>query len=102
MSTTNQNAAWFNSDSQFRLRATHETNQGNGQIRSPKNGSVGAGVYGVYYVDTIKVDEVVKKEDVVLMKIDVEGYEGAVLDGMWGLRCGGKVRFIIIEFSEET
>ena len=98
--------AWSSSDSQVRLRATHETNQGNGQIQGLENGSVGPGVYGVDYVDTVRVDVVVKVgergEDVVLLRIDVEGYEGAVLDGMWGLRCGGKVRFIIIEFSEET
>lgn len=35
------------------------------------------------------------------MKIDVEGFEGAVLNGAWRLICCSVVRFIVVEFSND-
>ena len=44
-------------------------------------------------------DRQVVHEDVVLMKIDVEGFEARVLDGARGLLCHNVVQRIELEFT---
>lgn len=46
-----------------------------------------------------RVDEVVPSQDVLFMKIDVEGFEPGVLASSKGLLQGGKVENIIMEYS---
>ena len=94
-----QNAISYDSSSQVKLSATHHTNQGNGRIEIITTSK--EGVYGQDYVDMMTIDDVVN-EDVLLMKIDVEGFEGAVLNGAKKLLCWHVVKFITIEFSTET
>uniref|UniRef100_A0A7S0MHW8 Methyltransferase FkbM domain-containing protein n=1 Tax=Cryptomonas curvata TaxID=233186 RepID=A0A7S0MHW8_9CRYP len=97
-----QNAISYDSSNQVKLSATHHTNQGNGRIEiiTPSK-ETKEGVYGQDYVDTITIDDIIN-EDVLLMKIDVEGFEGAVLNGAKKLLCWHVVKFITIEFSTET
>ena len=93
------NAASFESSGKVSLTETHHTNQGNGQMRSARADV--SGVYGVDYSETVTLDDAIH-EDVLLLKIDVEGFESAVLDGAQRLVCEFTVRFITIEFSETT
>lgn len=92
-----QNAVAAKSGGMVHLVETHSSNQGNGQI----SGVGTKGVYGQDYVDTIRLDDAIHT-DVLLMKIDVEGSETAVLDGAKRLVCWNVVRFIVIELSQET
>lgn len=59
------------------------------------------GVYGQGYVNTIRIDDVIDT-NVLLMKIDVEGFESGVLNGAKRLMCWNIVNYITIEFSLET
>jgi FkbM family methyltransferase len=97
--TLYQNAVTYQSGRVVALRETHPTNQGNGKI-SPMAASK-TGRYGVDYVETVSLDDVLH-EDVLLMKIDVEGFEGAVLNGAKRLICWNIVRYIALEFSSDT
>ena len=93
-----QYAVASRADDTVALTATHASNQGNGQARpATKEG----GVYGIDYVQTVRLDDVVD-EDVRIIKIDVEGLEAEVLNGASNLLCRRIVRLIVIEFSEET
>ena len=97
--TIYQNAVTYNSGGFVTMTETHDSNQGNGQIRAyslSKNG-----VYGQEFVDTITIDDVINT-NVLLMKIDVEGFESAVLNGAKRLICWNVVTYITIEFSHET
>lgn len=94
-----QNAVTYDSTGSVTLRATHESNQGNGMIM-PDVASM-SGALGQDYAHTIRLDDVIR-EDVLLMKIDVEGYEGSVLNGAKSLICNHIVRYIAIEFSSNT
>lgn len=96
-----QNAVTYDSTGSVTLRATHESNQGNGMIIPIPESVSESGIYGQDYAHTIRLDEVVR-EDVLLMKIDVEGYEGSVLNGAKSLICNHIVRYIAIEFSSNT
>ena len=96
--TLYQNAVTHQSGQVVRLKETHPTNQGNGQIRT---GGVREGRYGVDYVETVRLDEVLH-EDVLFMKIDVEGFEGAVLNGAMHLICCHRVQYITLEVSSDT
>ena len=95
-----QYAAASRADEVVALAATHESNQGNGQI-SRRQPVFAEGVYGIDYVQTVRLDDVVD-EDVLFLKIDVEGFEAEVLNGASRLLCRHVVRYIVIEFSEET
>ena len=67
------------------------TNEGNGAtMRLTENGS--------FSVSTVLIDEAVGSEKVGLIKIDVEGFEPAVLDGSWKTieRC---FPYLYIEYS---
>ena len=77
-----QNAVVSEKGLRVALESTHHTNQGNGRI-------VGVGEW----VDTVALDDLVHS-DVLLLKIDVEGFEGAVLDGARALLSRRKVQFI--------
>ena len=94
-----QNAVTYNSCDSVTMTETHNTNQGNGQIKGSTSSK--EGLYGQDYVDTIKIDDVIHT-DVLLMKIDVEGFEGAVLNGAKNLICWNLVLYITIEFSHDT
>ena len=94
-----QYAAASRADEAVTLAATHESNQGNGQIR--RRAADAGGVYGIDYARTVRLDDVVD-EDVLFLKIDVEGFEAEVLNGASRLLCRHAVRHIVIEFSEET
>lgn len=94
-----QNAAWHHSCAAVTMSATHDTNQGNGQITAMDFSKVG--LYGRDFVDTIRLDDVIQG-DVLLMKIDTEGSESAVLDGAKSLICWNIVRFITLELSHAT
>ena len=103
-----QNAVSYESSGTVTLDATHHTNQGNGKIEEEAV-AVGLlkqkeGIYGQDYVETIRLDDVLllRNNNILLMKIDVEGFESAVLDGAKSLICWNVVRFITIEFSPQT
>jgi FkbM family methyltransferase len=59
------------------------------------------GVVGVDFVTALRLDAVVD-EKVILLKVDVEGAEGFVLDGAGGLLSRRLVDYVAIEFSGAT
>lgn len=75
---------------QVNMQPTHHTNQGNGQIQ----GSGGD-------ILTMTLDNIIQ-QDILLMKIDVEGFETAVLDGGSTLLTKYNVQNIVMEFSDTT
>ena len=103
--TLYQNAVSSQSSGAVSLQPTHPTNQGNGRMRAADSRR---GVYGVDYVDLLRLDDILLTadgavvSDVILMKIDVEGMEAGVLDGARRLLCARAVRYIVMEFSDET
>lgn len=60
----------------------------------------GAGATSVYEVATVRLDEVVENEFVGVLKVDVEGHEGAVLDGLQRALSDGRVRDVLFEALE--
>lgn len=95
-----QNAVASYANEQVTLKETHHTNQGNGHMSSS---NLKEGIYGIDYVNTITIDDVLKEYNkVLLMKIDVEGLETAVLDGAKHIITNGIIKFIVMEFSPET
>jgi len=97
--TLYQNAVSSLQGNTVRLTVTHESNQGNGKAAFISRPTFG--IYGVDYAETVTLDQVIR-QDVLLMKIDVEGLESAVLDGAKDLLCWHIVRFITLEFSTDT
>ena len=93
--TLYQNAVSHTSNAAVALRATHSTNQGNGQIVSGETKEM-------HLVDTVRLDDLHLQEPVALMKIDVEGFETAVLDGARALICAHQVHAIVLELSDAT
>mmetsp|Transcript_9230 Transcript_9230/g.30823 ORF Transcript_9230/g.30823 Transcript_9230/m.30823 type:complete len:587 (-) Transcript_9230:392-2152(-) len=87
-----------NSPGRVTLKPTNELNRGNFQVQEDTAGFLRGGEYGIDYAETIRLDDVVK-EDVLLMKIDVEGFEHRVLDSGKRLICNHVVRFIEFEFT---
>lgn len=63
-----------------------------------KEGSA-RGMYGMDYVDALKLDDIVD-EEVLLLRIDAGGYEFKALDGARKLICNNIVRNIVIEFQK--
>lgn len=100
--TLYQNAVAPRSGARVILHSTHPTNQGNGKIsaKGPSPFEM-QGSYGEHYVETVALSDVVHS-DVFLLKIAVEGFESAVLDGARKLLCQHVVRFVVIEFSPDT
>jgi FkbM family methyltransferase len=96
-----QNAVNDLSGQRVVLRETDATNQGNGQITQVTN-SVEEGTYGVDYVRTITLSDILKGRDAFIVKIDVEGYEGSVIKGAEEWICGNVIKHIIIEISDAT
>ena len=88
-----QNAVASERGHRVSLESTHYTNQGNGKINWRGNAQEA--------VDTVALDDLVHS-DVLLLKIDVEGFESGVLDGARQLLCAHIVKYITIEFSPET
>ena len=82
------------------LVATHPTNQGNGHIVNVDTVSN----VDRYYSETTTLDAVLvpMKRDILLMKIDVEGSETAVLDGAYSIIRERTVHFITLEISDAT
>lgn len=94
--TLYQNAVSHTSNAAVALRATHSTNQGNGQIVALGTSKE------MHLVDTVRLDDLHLQEPVALMKIDVEGFETAVLDGARTLICAHQVHAIVLELSDAT
>jgi FkbM family methyltransferase len=63
-----------------------------------KEGSA-RGMYGMDYVDALKLDDIVD-EEVLLLRIDAGGYEFKALDGARKLICNNIVRNIVFEFQK--
>jgi len=82
--TLYQNAVTYTSGDSVTMIETHATNQGNGQMN--KLDALSNGIYGQGYVNTIRIDDVIDT-NVLLMKIDVEGFESGVLNGAKRLMC---------------
>ncbi len=95
--TLYQNAVG-NKPGRLSLNPTNQQNRGNFQVQEAQGKSSPSGEYGFDYVDTIRLDDVVD-EDVLLIKIDVEGFEHKVLDGARKLVCSRVVRYIEFEFT---
>lgn len=95
-----QNAVSDESGRVVHIQETDVSNQGNGYITEREWRA--EGIYGQDFVETVRLDDVVGSRDVTLMKIDVEGFEGAVLNGAPKLLCWGVVHFIVLEFSDAT
>jgi FkbM family methyltransferase len=100
-----QNAVSDSSGQLVSLKETDVTNQGNGQI--VKHLARIAGSYGVQYVHTLSLSDVLLFVpghciNAYIIKIDVEGHEAAVIKGArsWLRSC--RVDHVIIEFSETT
>lgn len=96
-----QNAVSDVSGQRVVLRETDSTNQGNGQIVSAALGDA-YGVYGVDYATSVALSDVLSGVDAYIVKIDVEGHEGEVLQGARDWICGSVVRHVIIEVSDAT
>jgi FkbM family methyltransferase len=93
-----QNAVTNASDDTVTLAATDaSSNQGNGQITSAAGGES---------APTVTLSDLFSQgthaTDAHIVKIDTEGMEAAVLLGARHWICSGKVRHIILEFSEAT
>lgn len=82
----------------FSLEADGKLNAGQGTLGEPVGGRVeaGGGAGNVEYVDTLSLDDVVR-EDVWLMKLDVEGCECHCLKSGQKLFASGKVNYVFIE-----
>lgn len=112
--TLYQNAVTATDGAQVRLRETDKLNQGNGQVKllasnesSVPKFSKSRGIYGIDFVDTVTLSSVMLFSpiawlDAFIVKIDVEGFEAAVLQGARGWVCSSRVTYIILEFSEAT
>lgn len=108
--TLYQNAVTSSDGQLVSLRETDVLNQGNGQLVNlesnhtlPQQG----GVYGIDFVDTVTLSSVmlfapITSQDAYIVKIDVEGFEAAVLAGGRGWICSSSVSHVILEFSEAT
>ena len=90
-----QNAVGYDFGKIVHMTETHSTNQGNGRITT--------GPYNEHSI-TILLDDILFEPDamIIMIKIDVEGFEASVLNGAKRLICMNIVRFITIEFSHET
>jgi FkbM family methyltransferase len=99
-----QNAVTDLSRQHVVLQETDRTNQGNGQIVSERTilGVEPNGIYGMDYVTSVTLSDVMKGKDVFIVKIDVEGHENEVLAGARTWICGNIVRHIIMEISDAT
>jgi FkbM family methyltransferase len=73
------------------LEHTHATNQGNGKILDGATGPA----------PVVRLDDALD-EDVIVMKIDVEGHEAQVLAGARRLICTRRVHHIVLELSVDT
>jgi FkbM family methyltransferase len=98
-----QNAVTAESGRQLVLQETHYTNQGNGKIlqaniRIPDFSFY---KYGVDYAESVMLSQMIH-ENILLMKIDVEGFESFVLDGGGKVICKNIVKYITMELSKDT
>lgn len=108
--TLYQNAVTASDGQRVSLRETDALNQGNGQLVNRESNhtfSQQGGVYGMDFVDTVTLSSVMLfspmiSQDAYIVKIDVEGFEAAVLEGGRGWICSNSVSHIILEFSEAT
>ena len=88
------------SHEQVSFSATASENPSNFFMQGGGAASLGKSMqYGVDFVDTVRLDDVVQQE-VMLMKIDVEGFEPYVFDGARNLLCHSLVHHILVEYSE--
>lgn len=96
-----QNAVSDESGQVVMLRATDISNQGNAQIiqELPEDSDWS---YGVDYATTVTLSEVLDGIDAYIVKIDVEGHEGMVIDGARAWICNNVVRHIIMKVPEDT
>jgi len=99
--TLYQNAVTDVSGQRVVLKETDATNQGNGQIVSTTLGDL-HGVYGVDYATSVTLSDALSGIDAFIVKIDVEGHEGNVLQGARDWICGNVVRHLIVEVSDAT
>lgn len=77
------------------------TNRSNGRIVGERQQVTPQGAYGVDYVWTVRLDDVVPEgSDVVVMKMDVEGHEGLTLQGASKTMCRSIVRHVIAEWTD--
>jgi FkbM family methyltransferase len=106
--TLYQNAVTDVSGQHVVLKETDATNQGNGQIVSTTSGTtLGTtsgvnGVYGVDYATSVTLSDALSGINAFIVKIDVEGHEGAVLQGARDWVCGNVVQHLIVEVSDAT
>ena len=99
--TLYQNAVTDVSGQHVVLKETDATNQGNGQIVSKTSGGV-HGVYGVDYATSVTLSDALKDTNAFIVKIDVEGQEGTVLQGARDWICRDVVQHLILEISDTT
>jgi len=103
-----QNAVSDKSGQDVLLRETDRSNQGNGQIirtlpaaeesrKTPEQRQ-----YGVDYATSVTLSDVLDGVDAFILKIDVEGHEGKVMQGAREWICNNVVRHVIMEISEAT
>ena len=90
--TVYQNVVAHEAGRSVALRATHESNSGNGQVHED----------GTERATTVRLDDVPLPPTVALLKLDVEGMELSALDGARRLLSSGRVQHIVLEWSEAT
>lgn len=96
-----QNVVSNETGQQTKLRETDTSNQGNGQIVSDVV-AVAGGVYGIDFVTSVALSDMLEGQDAYIVKIDVEGRETDVIAGAREWICNNTVKHIIVEISDAT
>jgi FkbM family methyltransferase len=73
--------------------AASQDNQGSAHMGPPVRAD---GIYGVDYVESIRLDDIVH-EDVKVLKLDVESFEGHVMNGALSVLCNHVIEFVFMK-----
>lgn len=89
-----QNALSFTYDT-VSVQVSSSDNQGSAHVVGSASGQ---GNYGIDFVETVRLDDIVR-EDVKVLKLDVESFEGHVINGALSLLCNYVVEYVFMEVA---